>query len=283
MKSTLILTALWLIGAASKEMRMRSRPKSESNELNNMCDLKASDGKNIRCFCVQERYPVSTAECWIFGPIVDEHFMWRLIVSSQPFLTEFNLMTSNQTRFIPSHFFEHMLFLKNFSVSLALLERLEKFAFGNSTSLESLKLAKNQIEHLDQFSLSQLTRLKHLDLQKNRIRTIKRFVFFNTTELKYIRLNSNNIIKVEDKAFESMGNVLEMDLSENYLCDINNLTFFGLSKLKVIDLSANRIIKLESSVFSEMWDVENPLSGNGQPSILLALMVPVAHILSPAK
>ncbi|XP_050503411.1 connectin-like [Diabrotica virgifera virgifera] len=255
----LFFTILWINQASLKEIRSRSKSKPKPLKPNNMCSLEPTDTNSIRCFCTKDKYQqVLSAECWIFEPVTRDSFIWRLIVDTQPYLSEFNIMANNQGQLkgMPAEFLQKMLFLKNFTVSFALLEKLEKYVLGNSTSLQRLKLCKNQIEYLEEFSIANLLSLKELDLSGNRIRAIPTFVFFNLPELKYVRLNNNNISRIEDKAFSALGNVLELDLSENYICDITNLTFFGLSKLKVIDLSVNKIVNLVSSVFSELWDIE---------------------------
>ncbi|CAH1099232.1 unnamed protein product [Psylliodes chrysocephalus] len=262
MRLALFLAILCLNEASFKEIRSRSKSKPKSIKPTDMCTLEPTDSNNIRCFCTKDKfYQVLSAECWIFGPVTKESFIWRLIIETQPYLSDFTMIASNQGQLksIPSEFLHKMLFLKNFTVSFALLEKLDKFVFGNSTSLQRLKLSKNQIEHLDDLSISNLLSLRELDLNGNRIRSVPTTVFYNVPELKYVRLNNNNISKIDDKAFAALGNALELDLSENYICDINNLTFFGLSKLKVIDLSVNKIVNLASSVFSELWDIEGTI------------------------
>ncbi|XP_018571351.1 connectin-like [Anoplophora glabripennis] len=261
MKLMIIIAILCLGGASSKEsvIKGRNKPKNKIAKPKNLCSLEPSELNNIRCVCTREKFlRASSAECWIFGPVTKEHFIWELIVKTQPYLSDLNIVASNQgyLRDIPQEFVQNMLLLKNFTVSFAVLDRLEKFTFGNSTSLEVLKLSRNQIQHLDAYSISNLPSLRDINLEENRIQTIKLVAFSNVPKLNYVRLNNNNITKIEDRAFSSMSHVLEMDLSENYICDINNLTFFGLSKLKVIDLSFNRITSLASSVFSELWDIE---------------------------
>ncbi|CAG9856086.1 unnamed protein product [Phyllotreta striolata] len=259
MRLVLLLTILCLHEASLKDIRSRNKSKQKPARPRDMCTLEPTDSNNVRCFCTKDKYhQAQSAECWIFGPVTKDSFIWRLIVETQPYLAEFAMIASNQgeLRGLPPDFLHKLLFLKNFTVSYALLERLDRFAFGNSTSIQRLILAKNQIERLEELSMANLLSLRELDLKENRIRSVPASVFRNVPELKYVRLNNNNISRIEDKAFAALGNALELDLSENYVCDINNLTFFGLSKLKVIDLSANKIVNLASSVFSELWDIE---------------------------
>ncbi|CAG9819742.1 unnamed protein product [Phaedon cochleariae] len=262
MKLALILAILWLNEATSKEMRARNRAKIKASKPKNMCDFEPADNNNIRCFCTKEKYQtITSAECWFFGQVARDNPIWTLIVESQPYLGDFKIVANNQGQIksIPLDFLQRMVYLKNLTVSYAMMDRLERYAFGNSSSLESLKLTKNQIGHLEPFAIAYLPSLKELDLEENRLRTIGTSTFFYVPQLKFVRLNNNNITKVENEAFAALSGVLEMDLSENYICDISTDTFFGLSKLKVIDLSVNRIISLPTSVFSEMWDVEDAL------------------------
>ncbi|CAG9832018.1 unnamed protein product [Diabrotica balteata] len=259
MKLATVLAVLWVSEASLKELRSRNKSKTISSSPDNICNLEPSHNDNIRCFCTKDKYhQVSSAECWIFGSVTKDNFMWKLIIESQPYLAEFSVISSKNGDLssIPKYFSSRMLFLKNLTVTFGVIETIEKFAFGNSTSLQKLILAQNQIKYLDQFSISNLLSLTELDLSENNIKLIHPAVFLNVPQLKYVRLNKNNITKIEDKAFAGLGNVLDLDLSENLLCDINNMTFFGLSKLKVIDLSMNKIIGLTSSVFLELWDIE---------------------------
>uniref|UniRef100_A0A6P7EZY0 Connectin-like n=1 Tax=Diabrotica virgifera virgifera TaxID=50390 RepID=A0A6P7EZY0_DIAVI len=259
MKLATVLAVLWVSEASLKELRSRNKSKTISSSPDNICNLEPSHNDNIRCFCTKDKYhQVSSAECWIFGSVTKDNFMWKLIIESQPYLAEFSVISSKNGDLssIPKYFSSRMLFLKNLTVTFGVIETVEKFAFGNSTSLQKLILAQNQIKYLDQFSISNLLSLTELDLSENNIKLIHPAVFLNVPQLKYVRLNKNNITKIEDKAFAGLGNALDLDLSENLLCDINNMTFFGLSKLKVIDLSMNRIIGLTSSVFLELWDIE---------------------------
>ncbi|KAJ8941410.1 hypothetical protein NQ318_010156 [Aromia moschata] len=261
MKLTMIIAILCLGGASAKESVIigRNKPKNKISKPKNMCTLEPSELNNIRCICTKEKLQGATsAECWIFGPINRDHFIWGLIVKTQPYLSDLNIVASNQgyLKTIPEDFVQNMSLLRNLTVSFAVLERLEKFAFGNSTSIEALKLSRNQIKFLEPYAIANLPSLRELNLEENRLQTIRLFAFFNLPQLTYVQLNNNNITKIEDKAFINLGRVVEMDLSENYICDINNLTFFGLSKLKVIDMSFNKITSLASSVFSELWDIE---------------------------
>ncbi|KAJ8922772.1 hypothetical protein NQ315_007807, partial [Exocentrus adspersus] len=261
MKVMVVVVILCLGGACSKEsvIKGRNKTKSKPSKPTNMCTMEPSELNSIRCVCTKEKFQrASSAECWIFGPVSKEHFIWELILKTQPYLSDLNLVASNQgyLKNIPPEFLQNMMLLKNFTVSFAVLERLEKFTFGNSSSVEVLKLSKNQIQYLDTYAIANLLSLREINLEDNRIQRVKLFAFYNLPQLTYVRLNNNNITKIDDRAFTSMSHVLEMDLSENYICDINNLTFFGLSKLKVIDLSFNRITGLASSVFSELWDIE---------------------------
>ncbi|KAJ8951529.1 hypothetical protein NQ317_010602 [Molorchus minor] len=249
-----IIAILFLGDASSKEsvIRGRNKPKTKITKPKNMCTLEPSELNNIRCICTKEKFQGATsAECWIFGPVTREHFIWGLIVKTQPYLSDLNIVASNQgyLKLIPEDFVQNMSLLRNLTVSFAVLEKLDKFAFGNSTSLEVLKLSKNQIKYLEPLAISNLPSLREISLENNRLQAVKAYAFMNLPKLTYVRLNNNNITRIDDKAFSSMSHVLEMDLSENYVCDISNLTFFGLSKLKVIDLSFNRITSLASSVF----------------------------------
>ncbi|XP_057656260.1 connectin [Diorhabda carinulata] len=258
MRLVIFFAILWMNDATFAQIRSRSKSKPKAVKPNSLCSLEPTDTNSIRCFCTKDKYQVLSAECWIFEPVNKDSLIWRLIVETQPYLSDFSIIASHQGQLksIPPQFLQKMLFMRNFTISFALLDKLEKHVLANSTSIQKLTLCKNQIEILENFSIANLLSLKELDLSGNRIRSIPNYVFFNVPELKYVRLNSNNISKIEDKAFSSLGNVLELDLSENYICDINNLTFFGLSKLKVMDLSVNKIVNLVSSVFSELWDIE---------------------------
>ncbi|CAG9856089.1 unnamed protein product [Phyllotreta striolata] len=259
MHLSVFLAVLYFSEVSLKELRSRNKINIMSANPTNICNLEPSHNDNIRCFCTKDKYHhVSSAECWIFGVVTKDSFIWGLIVETQPYLSDFSIISSKNGELssIPKEFITKMIFLKNFTITFGVIGAIGKFAFGNSTSIQRLKLAKNQIEHLDQFSISNLLSLNELDLSENKIHTIPSVVFLNLPQLKLVRLNKNNISKVEDKAFAGLGNALELDLSDNSICDINNMTFFGLSKLKVIDLSANRIIGLTSSIFLELWDVE---------------------------
>ncbi|XP_057656495.1 connectin-like isoform X1 [Diorhabda carinulata] len=257
MKLATVLAVLWISEASLKELRLR---KGKLDTVpTNICNLEPTHNDNIRCFCTKDIYhQISSAECWIFGKVTRDSFMWKLLVESQPYLAEFNVISSKNGDLssIPFDFSSKMLFLRNLTINFGSIDTIERFAFGNSTSLQKLILSKNQINYLEQFSISNLLSLEELDLSENRINFIHSAVFLNLPQLKYVRLNKNNMSKIEDKAFAGLSSVLELDLSENFLCDINNLTFFGLSKLKVIDLSTNKIIGLTSSVFLELWDIE---------------------------
>lgn len=259
MNLVVILTFLFVGEIMSEETIIKVRKQKGKNKPKDICHLDVAEKTNVKCFCHKEKYQkVYSTECWIFGSITKEHFLWDLTVNSQPYISEFSIISSKNGYFIniPSNFLQRMLSLKTFSLSYAALHEMDRFSFSNSSSIEVLKLVKNQIESINFHSVSNLHSLRLLNLEENRIQSIKFGAFYNLPSLKFVKLNINNITKIDDKAFTSLSNVLEMDLSENSICDINNLTFFGLSKLKRLDLSFNRILSLSSSVFSELWDIE---------------------------
>lgn len=141
MNLIIIIAILCVGGASSKESVIKGRNKSKNKiaKPKNLCSLEPSELNNIRCVCTREKFQrASSAECWIFGPVTKEHFIWELIVKTQPYLSDLNIVASNQgyLKDIPQEFVQNMLLLKNFTISFAVLDQLEKFTFGNSTSLE---------------------------------------------------------------------------------------------------------------------------------------------------
>ncbi|XP_023612945.1 toll-like receptor 3 isoform X2 [Myotis lucifugus] len=141
------------------------------------------------------------------------------------------------------------------SNSLALLPKIDDFAFQWLTCLEHLNMDDNNFPGIKSNMFTGLTQLRYLSLSNSftslQTLTNKTFVSLAHSPLLMLNLTKNKISKIEMGAFSWLGHLKVLDLGINDIGqELTGQEWRGLENIVEIYLSYNKYLQLTSSSFA---------------------------------
>jgi Leucine-rich repeat (LRR) protein len=123
------------------------------------------------------------------------------------------------------------------------ISSIEKDAFLNCRSLESLSIAQNRLRNLTENNFHFLFSLTQLNLSFNEISLIENRTFKNLNKLKSLDLNYNRLISIENDLFFGLMNLNDLFLLSQSEMTFYNQSFHHIAAISTIVLNESLINK----------------------------------------
>lgn len=269
----LLALALTSVQISYTESRLNEKRRDKTERRyhgtqvkDNICEITNRESK-VHCYC--ESTDIKTAkraDCWVFNGGIDESDPIWSSFNSQPYLERltFNVRSDGALKFIPFHVIHRMKRLQKLYIHYATLNKIEKRAFANITTLKEITLMNNKITELDFSSFTNLPSLVNLTIKENKVTEVQRDVFVDLPSLKYLDLSSNNINLAHDGCFEHLTVLNDLILEANSITILTRDTFRGLANLTRLDLRSNKLSMLGDLTFTELWNLNELLLDNNE-------------------
>ncbi|XP_004682557.1 PREDICTED: toll-like receptor 3 [Condylura cristata] len=139
--------------------------------------------------------------------------------------------------------------------SLALLPKIDDFAFRWLEDLEYLDMADNNLPNIGSNMFTGLIKLKYLSLSNSfaslQTLTNETFLSLDHSPLLLLNLTKNKISKIESGAFLQLGHLHVLDLGLNEIGqELTGQEWRGLENIVEIYLSYNKYLQLNSNSFA---------------------------------
>uniref|UniRef100_A0A6A7G666 Connectin-like n=3 Tax=Hirondellea gigas TaxID=1518452 RepID=A0A6A7G666_9CRUS len=231
----------------------------------NICDIKGS--YPIYCYCNNINPNEATeGNCWIIDDMSNaqnQHIWEGLSTQSGIQSLTLHLRSDGILHRIPTVAIQHLPNIKSFEVQYGTIKGILPFNFANSTTLETISLARNSIEKLQKNAFAHLPSLSTLNFGENHLTDIRRGVFAHLPKLTHLSIDRNNITGIEDRAFVELHNLIELKLFTNQIKAIVPATFKGLKNLRLLDLHMNRLEVIGDLTFRALKSLQElDLHGN---------------------
>lgn len=227
-----------------------------------ICDPMYNNPSKVQCYCVKDvRDPITirSAECFLSVEVVKPtDNSWELFETLKNALH----LTFTNTRgihltYVPTKAISHTTALLKFEIKYGNIEKIPKYVFANSSTIEELHLRDNQIKIIEPYAFSHMKELTELNLDQNNVEEINRNVFIDLPSLEKLFFTNNKITTIHDRAFIHLLELRELELNMNKIFSLNNEAFNGLSKLMKLDLSNNKLEVIGDNTFSPLISLES--------------------------
>ena len=148
------------------------------------------------------------------------------------------------------------------------LRALPADIFSGLSSLRTLYLGDNQLTSLPADVFSELLALTDLFLHENRLASLPVDLFAGLSALRQINLHTNRLTTLPANVFSGLSSLTQIYLRNNKLTSLPADVFSGLSSLQYLYLDGNRLTSLPSDLFSELSSLTQLLLNNNQMSTL---------------
>ena len=148
------------------------------------------------------------------------------------------------------------------------LRALPADIFSGLSSLRTLYLGDNQLTSLPADVFSGLSALTDLFLHENRLASLPVDLFAGLSALRQINLHTNRLTTLPANVFSGLSSLTQIYLRNNRLTSLPADVFSGLSSLQYLYLDGNRLTSLPSDLFSELSSLTQLLLNNNQMSTL---------------
>lgn len=227
-----------------------------------ICDPMYNNPSKVQCYCVKDvRDPITirSAECFLSVEVVKPmDASWELFETLKNTLQ----LTFTNTRgihltYVPTKAIIHTAALLKLDIKYGNIEKIPKYVFANSSTIEELHLRDNQIKIIEPYAFSHMKELTELNLDQNNVEEINRNVFIDLPSLEKLFFTNNKITTIHDRAFIHLPELRELELNMNKIFSLNNEAFNGLSKLLKLDLSNNKLEVIGDNTFSPLTSLES--------------------------
>lgn len=134
--------------------------------------------------------------------------------------------------------------VSSLTINSSELQKVRKNDFDAFTSLDTLKITKNEIKEIELNAFDNL-KLKELDLSHNNLTELPEKIFSKLTKLQILRLDFNDIITLEKDVLPSTKKLKEFSMSNNLLENIDGGVVKYLLNANSIDFTSNVCIDLK--------------------------------------
>ena len=148
------------------------------------------------------------------------------------------------------------------------LRALPADIFSGLSSLRTLYLGDNQLTSLPADVFSELSALTDLFLHENRLASLPVDLFAGLSALRQINLHTNRLTTLPANVFSGLSSLTQIYLRNNRLTSLPADVFSGLSSLQYLYLDGNHLMSLPSDLFSELSSLTQLLLNNNQMSTL---------------
>lgn len=227
-----------------------------------ICDPMYNNPSKVQCYCVKDvRDPITirSAECFLTVDVVKAtDSSWELFETLKNALQ----ITFTNTRgihltYVPTKAITRTTALLKLEIKYGNIEKIPKYVFANSSTIEELCLRDSQIKVLEPYSFSHMKELTELNLDQNNVEEINRNVFIDLPSLEKLFFTNNKLTTIHDRAFIHLAELRELELNMNKIFSLNNEAFNGLSKLLKLDLSNNKLEVIGDNTFSPLISLES--------------------------
>ncbi len=125
------------------------------------------------------------------------------------------------------------------------------------STLQILRLTKNQLTLLAPETFQGLTNLIALWLSKNKLSSLAPGTFQRLTSLRHLGLDNNQFTSLAPGTFQGLISLRYLGLDHNQLTSLEPGTFQGLTNLQNLWLSFNRLSSLEPGTFQELTNLQH--------------------------
>ena len=144
------------------------------------------------------------------------------------------------------------------------LRTLPPEIFSGLSSLQTLYLGNNQLTSLPENLFSGLSSLRDLYLHQNQLTSLHANLFSGLTALTQINLHTNQLTNLPAKVFSGLPSLTQIYLRNNLLTNLSPELFSGLSSLQYLYLDNNRLRTLPAGVFSGLSSLTQLLLNNNR-------------------
>lgn len=227
-----------------------------------ICDPMYNNPSKVQCYCIKDvRDPITirSAECFLsLEDVKPTDNSWELFETLKNALQ----LTFTNTRgihltYVPTKAITHTTALLKLEIKYGNIDKIPKYVFANSSTIEELYLRDNQIKTIEPYSFSHMKELTELNLDQNNVEEINRNVFVDLPSLEKLFFTNNKITTIHDRAFLHLIELRELELNMNKIFSLNNEAFNGLTKLLKLDLSNNKLEVIGDNTFSPLISLES--------------------------
>ena len=122
--------------------------------------------------------------------------------------------------------------------------------FDGLSSLQDIRLDRNQLRALPADIFSGLSSLRTLYLNNNRLSSLPSTVFSGLSSLSNLYMNNNQLTSLPALVFSGLTSLRQINMHTNLLTTLPVNVFSGLSSLNQISINNNRLTSLPENVFS---------------------------------
>ena len=144
------------------------------------------------------------------------------------------------------------------------LRALPADIFSGLSSLRTLYLGDNQLTSLPADVFSELSALTDLFLHENRLASLPVDLFAGLSSLRQINLHTNRLTTLPANVFSGLSSLTQIYLRNNQLTNLPPELFSGLSSLQYLYLDNNRFRTLPAGMFTGLSSLTQLLLNNNR-------------------
>ncbi|MYD92310.1 MAG: leucine-rich repeat protein [Chloroflexi bacterium] len=152
---------------------------------------------------------------------------------------------------------EHLAAIGRLDLGMRGITSLRSGDFAGLSSLQSLKLDRNQLAALPSDIFAGLGNLTSLLLLYNRLTELPPDIFAGLGNLQNLWLHHNRLTALPPSVFDPLAQLLGLNLSDNQLVSLPPGAFGGLTRLLSLRLSDNELAAVPPGIFKDLDSLES--------------------------